>query len=271
MAKAETSPSNGESDPALLNRVDALAYARIDSKTLARWEKKKLVVPIFGGAGRPLYDVRELDRVKAEEGEEPEPAELVDELRKVITDLAAANAKLLGLVTDPAKVFTDALNKHCEYLAKKDEKHEEKWLDVLKLSEELISSQHERVLSIKKHEATEKRKDEFVEIAKKVAPSIVDQFILQKFRSFLGKLGPERLGFMLDKESEFLSPELREELSSIVVALRRTEPLKGETNEQRKSEQPAPTGDAEGAPAEKAHTGESPGSGNASTSEREPG
>lgn len=218
-------------DDGLLVRSDAIALAGVHSTTFARWQREGRVVPVIRN-GRPYYDPKE---VAAAKDSDREDTNIVSELRKIIADQAEAIHKLLDSVTKPAEVFTSQLNTLFSRLAEKDEKHEARWLEVLKLSEEMVSEQHARTIALKEWEAGEKRKDDLLELAKKIGPNLVDTAILGKFRGFLGKLGPERLGFLLDKETDFLSPELRRDLAELLVALQKTESLKGDKdNEQRK-------------------------------------
>jgi DNA-binding transcriptional MerR regulator len=249
--------ANGASSKAvddLLTRSDAIALAGVHATTFARWQREGRVVPIIRN-GRSMYDPKEVEGAKDSDRED---TNIVSELRKIIADQAEAIHKLLDSVTKPAEVFTGQLNALFARLAEKDEKHETRWLEVLKLSEEMISEQHSRSIAIKEWEAGEKRKDELLELAKKIGPSIVDTAILGKFRSFLSKLGPERLGFLLDKETDFLSPELRRDLAEMLVALQKTENLKGKTDEP--SERKAGDG-KEGEPGRPARSGDEGGGG----------
>lgn len=233
-AKANGSVSDDtEEAVSLLVRSDAIALAGVHSTTFARWQREGRVVPIIRN-GRPYYDPKE---VAAAKDSDREDTNIVAELRKIISDQAEAIHKLLDSVTKPAEVFTGQLNALFSRLAEKDEKHEARWLEVLKLSEEMVSEQHARSIAMREWEAGEKRKDELLELAKKIGPNLVDTAILGKFRGFLSKLGPERLGFLLDKETDFLSPELRRDLAEMLVALQKTENLKGETdNGERKGD-----------------------------------
>jgi len=240
--------------PDLMIRSDAIALAGVHATTFARWQREGRVVPIIQ-AGRPFYDPREIEAAKDSDRED---TNIVSELRKIIADQAEAIHKLLDSVTKPAEVFTGQLNTLFARLAEKDEKHEGRWLEVLKLSEEMISEQHARTIAIREWEAGEKRKDDLLELAKKIGPSIVDTAILGKFRSFLSKLGPERLGFLLDKDTDFLTPELRRDLAEMLVALQKTENLKGTPNDASERK----TGDGkEGGPVGPARSGAPSGDG----------
>lgn len=224
---AQENGASAQTVDELLTRSDAIAVAGVHATTFARWQREGRVVPIIRN-GRPLYDRKEVEGAKDSDRED---TNIVSELRKIISDQAEAIHKLLDSVTKPAEVFTGQLNALFARLAEKDEKHETRWLEVLKLSEEMISEQHARSIAIKEWEAGEKRKDDLLELAKKVAPSLVDTAILGKFRSFVQKLGPERVGFLLDKETDFLSPELRRDFAEMLVALQKTETLKGKEDE----------------------------------------
>jgi hypothetical protein len=240
----------------LLIRSDAIALAGVHSTTFARWQREGRVVPVIRN-GRPYYDPKEVSAAKDSDRED---TNIVAELRKIISDQAEAIHKLLDSVTKPAEVFTGQLNALFSRLAEKDEKHESRWLEVLKLSEEMVSEQHARSIAMREWEAGEKRKDELLELAKKIGPSIVDTAILGKFRSFLSKLGPERLGFLLDKETDFLTPELRRDLAEMLVALQKTENLKGKPDDASERK----TGDGkEGGPVGPARSGSEGGDGSA--------
>jgi hypothetical protein len=234
---SESASNGAKNDPEeeeLITRSDAILRAGVHGTTFSRWQREGRVAPIVRN-GRNYYDPKEVDQAKDTDKQD---TNVMGELRQIIADQATAIHKLLDSVTRPAEVFTTQLNTLFNRLAERDEKHEQKWLEVLKLSEEMVSEQHARNLAIRDWEAGEKRKDELLELAKKVAPNIVDVAILGKFRTFLGELGPERLGFLLDKETDFLSPKLRRDLTELVVALQRTENLKGEKDNERKEGEP---------------------------------
>jgi hypothetical protein len=160
---------------------------------------------VFQGADRNLSAAERRQR-QAEAAAPPDPFALM--FGKVVGMLEATNGQLLAylkLIPEPMKQLIEAYQHANKALSDRVAFLESQANEAAVLRSELVDNKQERDLALRRHEASERRKDETLALLKEQVPALVGQYLSGNSLSDFAKRAPKDV-IQTIVDSEVLGP-----------------------------------------------------------------